>query len=335
MKKYFSIILATVVVLIIIIITMVSNFKMFKELFGSNSGYAVKINNEVVGVNEFKTYLYEQKKEFEKTGGEDIWETDFDGVSAQEVAKQNAINSLVLVKTAVSQAPELKLFLNEEENNSLKEKAKQYQEKLKNETKIELSFSEAEKIVKEGILQAKVYEYVTKGFEMSESDFEAYFNEYYENNKKELNTVKVRYIFKSIPENAENSEAITNEANTLYERALMGEDFSKLQAESSDSKDKDIYDVKSLNFGSEFEESAYSLKQGEISDVVYTEQGFYIIKAESVILPDMEELKKEIRQSYEELKKQEIYQAQLNKWAETVVIEKNDKTCNEINIEEL
>lgn len=334
MKKYLSIIIATIVILLILAFTVIGNYKMLTELFSFGGSYAVKINGEAVSVNEFKTYLYEQKKEFEKTGGEDIWETDFDGVSAQEVAKQNAVNSLVLVKTAVSQAPSLNITLSEEENKSLDEKAKQYQEKMKKETHIELSTAEAKKIVRESIIQAKVYDYVTKGFEMSDADFESYFNEYYENNKKDLNTVKVRYIFKSIG-NEENSENITNEANALYERALLGEDFAKLQKENSDSKDTEVYDVKSLNLGSEFEEAAYNLKQGEISEVIYTEQGFYIIKAESITAPNIDELKAEVRNSYEAQKKQDIYQAQLSKWSENVDIDKNDKVCNEIDIEKL
>lgn len=326
MKKYLKAFTALIILLVIA-------FFVFSSF---NKKYALKINNENISVAEFQTYLYEQKKMFEQKGGEDIWETDFDGTSAQEVAKQNAINSLVTIKTAVNQAPKLNIYLTADEENTISLKGREYFDKMKEDTPfIELSQKEAEKIVKEGIIQNKVYDFVTRGFEMSNADFESYFNKYYEENKKDLNDVKIRYIFKSLPEDEKDSEAVFNETNKLYERILLGEDFVNIQAENSDSEEKNIVNVKDLNFSSEVEDAVYSLKQGEVSDVIYTELGFYIIKAETVVTPDMNELKDKILNIYTEEKKQEIYQAQIAKWSENISIEKNENIWNSITIEDI
>lgn len=326
MKKYLKAV-AIIIMLLIIAFCVFSSF---------NKNYALKINNESISVAEFQTYLFEQKKIFEQKGEEDIWETDFDGVEAQEVAKQNAVNSMILVKTAVNQAPKLGISLTDEEENGIKQKVEEYIQKMKNETpSIELNIKDAQKIVEEGIIQNKVYDFVTQGFEMSDADFESYFNEYCEANKKELNDVKIRYIFKGVSENEENSEAVFIETNKIYERILLGEDFVKIQNEFSEADEKGVVDIKDINLGSEVEDMAYSMKQGEVSEVIYTEVGFYIIKAEAVVTGDIEKLKNEVLQIYIEQKKQEIYQNQLGKWAENVLIEKNENIWNSISIEDI
>ena len=66
--------------------------------------YVVSIDGSQVSVNEYMIYLRETVKSFEAIGGEDIWETDFDGRNAFDVARENAMNSLVMVKLSVAQA---------------------------------------------------------------------------------------------------------------------------------------------------------------------------------------------------------------------------------------
>ena len=98
------------IVLIIIfslIIIGLAAFAIF-SLKGFNDGYAIKIGDDIkVSPGEYMVYLYEQKKHFEETGGADIWETDIDGVLAEDLAKQNAIDTVIDVKVATCQADKL------------------------------------------------------------------------------------------------------------------------------------------------------------------------------------------------------------------------------------
>ena len=58
----------------------------------STEDYVVKINDEAVSKEEFNIYLFETQKSFEQFGGTDIWDTDFDGKSAEDVAKVAGID---------------------------------------------------------------------------------------------------------------------------------------------------------------------------------------------------------------------------------------------------
>ena len=84
-----------------------------------SNDYVIKIGNDKISRGEYLVYLMEQKKSFEQQGGTDIWEADFDGVSAEEVAKQNAVNTIVMVKTAVKQTKELGITLTEDDKKGI------------------------------------------------------------------------------------------------------------------------------------------------------------------------------------------------------------------------
>ena len=68
--------------------------------------YVVKINGQTVSREEFNIYMYETQKSFESLGGNDIWETDFDGRSAESVARDNTLSTVSLIKYAVEKAEE-------------------------------------------------------------------------------------------------------------------------------------------------------------------------------------------------------------------------------------
>ena len=72
--------------------------------------------------DEFLLYLYEQENIFEDIGGIDIWDTNFDGIPARDVAKNNAVNSIIVLKTSVYQAKNLNIALN---NNDVKKYKKE------------------------------------------------------------------------------------------------------------------------------------------------------------------------------------------------------------------
>lgn len=74
-----------------------------------DNGWAVKINDKTVSREEFNIYLYETQKSFESLGGEDIWETDFDGRSAETVAKENTLSTLTFVKLTAERAENMEV----------------------------------------------------------------------------------------------------------------------------------------------------------------------------------------------------------------------------------
>lgn len=300
--------------------------------FGNN--YVIKINNDKIGINEFLVYLFEQKKMFEQKGGDDIWETDFDGLKAEDVAKQNAINSIVLVKTAVKQAKELKIELTKEEINSAKEESQILYDEMKQfyGEDFDITKSEIDKIIIESSIQQKMFDFITNGFEISKTDFESYFNEYYEKNKKQIKKISIRYIFIKKADSEELIEDREKFVEDIYAKVLTGENFETLQEQYSQDDNKGIVQMKEGLFEIEIEDEIYNLNKDDISGILQTSNGYYIIKAVEVDTSDIENLKEEIKIKYAEEKKQEIYKNQSDKWALNTVIEKNEDIWNAIHV---
>ena len=100
--------------------------------------------------------------------------------------------------------------------------------------------------------------------------------------------VRARHIlFKVDPDTSPEDQAkIAEKAASVLERAKKGEDFAELAKEFSDDTSKsEGGDLGYFSRGSmvkEFENAAFSLKKGEISDLVKTAYGYHIIKVEDV-----------------------------------------------------
>lgn len=104
--------------------------------------------------------------------------------------------------------------------------------------------------------------------------------------KKFSEEVKARHILLALPPGiaADKEKEIRENAQTVLERARAGEDFATLAREYSD--DPSRVDGGYLGYftadsmADSFSTAAFSLKDGEISDLVQTEQGLHIIRVE-------------------------------------------------------
>ncbi len=126
--------------------------------------------------------------------------------------------------------------------------------------------------------------------EITEEDMKNYFEENKDSFKQE-EQVKARHIL------VEDEET----ANEIKEKLDKGEDFEKLAKEYStdtDTKEKggDLGFFSKGEMVKEFEEIAFSLKVGEISEPVKTQYGYHIIK--------VEDRKEEKEANYEESKEE-------------------------------
>ncbi len=60
---------------------------------------------KAISKSEYILYLYEATRDFNEIGGNDIWETDFDGQSAENVVKKKrAFITMVHVKVTVDKS---------------------------------------------------------------------------------------------------------------------------------------------------------------------------------------------------------------------------------------
>jgi peptidyl-prolyl cis-trans isomerase C len=147
-------------------------------------------------------------------------------------------------------------------------------------------------------IQKWIEEKVVPGIKISDEDAEKFYRENQERFKKP-ETVRASHILIKVDElDAEKAKGMTEEqkkkandelkqqalkkAQTLLAQLKQGADFAKLATENSacPSKEKggDLGAFEKGKMAEEFEKSAFSLKPGEMSDVVETEFGYHIIK---------------------------------------------------------
>lgn len=296
----------------------------------AGSDYVIKIGNDKISRGEYLVYLMEQKKSFEQQGGSDIWEADFDGVSAEEVAKQNAVNSLVMVKTAVKQTDELGITLTDEDKKNVEtqtyELLKDFSEDDLNN--LELNREKIYKIMEEVALQQKVYAYVTDSYTVNENEFKEYLNQYYEEHKSDYTTYKIKEIFlQPDVSGTANKDKIT----LAYKAIQNGSTFNSQLKSISPESNAEAFDLDVSLYTENTLQQIYSHSKGDIFMVEDTD-GYHIFEIDDIVSSSIESVEPEIRKKYIDDKKQQIYQTQNDNWQGNLTVEKNDDVWNKITI---
>ncbi len=146
----------------------------------SAEDYVVKINDEAVSKAEFNIYLFETQKSFEQFGGADIWDTDFDGRTAEEVAKDNTLTTINKVKASKQKAADMGITLTDEEGEEAKAEADNMYDELTDDQKSKIGADKQlyRDVLMDNYLYSKVYEETVKDYTVDEDGFEDYYNTY-------------------------------------------------------------------------------------------------------------------------------------------------------------
>ena len=123
--------------------------------------------------------------------------------------------------------------------------------------------------------------------EVTEKEIQSYY-EYNSDRYSQPKQVKARHILFKV--NEDDSEEVKNaakkKAEKVLEKAHKGEDFASLAGKYSEgptkSKGGDLGYFKAGEMEKPFEEAAFALKKGEISDLVQTRFGYHIILVEDI-----------------------------------------------------
>ncbi|MEQ8835139.1 MAG: peptidylprolyl isomerase [Miltoncostaeaceae bacterium] len=180
-----------------------------------------------------------------------------------------------------------------------------------------LSRAEAREIVRNSLLQQKLFEDVTRGVRFTVDDA----REYYDENTEQFETPAGRRVSHILV-------ATEDEAEALRAR-VTPENFADLaRSESTDTGSApsggDLGIMQEGQFVPEFEEAAFALEDGEISDPVESQFGFHIITADLVpaSTTSFADARQGIIQSQLEARRQEAYTT----WAEEALEEWEGRT---------
>ncbi len=326
-----------IILILILIILTVGIFSALIFLGVFNTNYVLKVGNIKISPSEYKIYLYEQKKFFEETGEADIWEVDIDGTSAEDIAKQNTINSIVTVKSALQQADKLNIKLSDSDYQTITSEAEKFYNELGSlAEKLEITYDDVYDVMEESNIQRKVFDYIANGFVIDENDFNEYYETYFNENKADLVPMKIKYIFVGFDKDKKNYDKAYSIMLGIRSKLANNEDFDTLIEKYSQSNEKSEINMKKGLFEDNVEEAVCTLgKTGDVSDIIVASNGFYIVKATYIPEVDMQAIKENAKEEYIQNKKDELYQEQSKKWSTDFAIEKNDELYSSINISDL
>ncbi len=148
-----------------------------------------------------------------------------------------------------------------------------------------LTYETFKKELRNDLLMQKLYDKEIKS-ELSEEDLK----KYYEENRykfKRPEKIKVRIIYiRNDPTDPKGREKALKRAKEALAKIKEGEDFADVASKYSNAmsriKGGDMGFVHKGMLDEPIEKAAFSLKKGEMSDIVETPTGFYIIKLEDI-----------------------------------------------------
>lgn len=142
------------------------------------------------------------------------------------------------------------------------------------------------------------------GVEVTDEEVEEYYSVYRDRRFREPESVRFRQIFMQAPQGTLSTDArakVRQQMEEVLGQAVSDGDFAQLAREhsqdSSAAQGGEMGFVQRGQLAPALEKAVFSLKEGEISDIVDTPYGFHILKAEEVKkekIKTIEEVKEEI-----------------------------------------
>ncbi|MCD8195625.1 MAG: peptidylprolyl isomerase [Lachnospiraceae bacterium] len=235
---------------------------------------------------EALVYLCNQKNQYETTYGIGMWEYEIGDETLEEYLKSQVVSQLAQVKSMVYLAGQQEVELSEENAALAASAGAEYYTSLDAE-EIEVLGVDQELIAgmyEDYCLARQAYEQITEDAAVEISDDEA-------------RIIEIQQIYVV-------EETLANE---LKIRLDEGEDFESLASNYSKSS-KITLTIARGDMDEEYEEVAFSLDNGEVSEVFASGDSYYILKCTSTYLEEeSEENKEKVAQQQRTTRFQEIY----------------------------
>lgn len=294
---------------------------------GFAEGEVFRINTLSCSRSEMNIYLTNMANAYEATFGEQIWTTSAGNTTIEDAFKETVLAKVTRIKVLNLMAKEEKISLSGDEKKSLKKAAKAYMKTLSKNEKAELGADEnlVYQMYSEYALAEKVYNSIVDevNFEISDDD---------------ARSITVEQIFiKTYHEDTHGrltdySDAAKAEAKeralAIREKAVTESDFESLCALYNE-EEESTHTYRRGEMPETYENVAFALEEGEISYVITTDDGYYIVKCISTY---ERKATNENKEAIINEAKRKAFEEKYNEFLPNVIANINEKEWENIKI---
>lgn len=302
------------------------------------------VNGSSITVGNYEKVLELEKQSIEAYYGSTVWDQEVEeGVLYKDKFKELVLDQMVYTELIYQEAEKENVLPTEDEINKaisdFKTSIKSNEEYQKQLNKIGIDDEFLKYQFARELASEKYKEYYDKNNNIEDKSMQTYYNE----NKDEFYVDEVRashILIKTIDdENNELSDEKKAEAKEKAQEVLAkvksGEDFATLAKEYSEDTGSAINggDLDFFPRGymvEPFEKAAFSMKVGEVSDLVESNFGYHIIKVTDKV--DEQKSFDEVKDDIKTTLQNENYNKQIEKLKSNAKVETNKEVLNKIKV---
>lgn len=265
--------------------------------------------------------------------GEDMWSQELEeGKTYEESVKDSIMEELQNLYLISQHAQEYEVSLTEDEQDAIKEAAKQFDESNSEEAKELVSGyrKDIEKYLELVTIQSKMDSKMKEGVDEEVSDEEAA--------QKAMKYVYFSFTTtdesgNSVTISDEEKEALRTDAQNLADRVASGEDMAAVAEEMGQTASDLTFDAESTSPNEELLAAVDAFeKEGECTDPVEDENGIYVGQLTSLLDREATDLEKS---NIVEERRQEQYDSLLEEWRSAADIKVDEKVWDKVDFEDV
>lgn len=294
-------------------------------------GSMLRIGDTQVDYREGLVYLNAVQQDYEQYYGSEIWQyaVDAQGNTMGEVIKEQTLEQIIYIKVVCQKASELGIVLSEEELQTVDRQTADYMAKLQ-ESDLLLHGVNSDiirRIYADNLLARKTFEVTTLNVDTDIPDEEAAQHKFY---TIAIRNFKIDASGNRISYEGTEAEELAARVENLRAQALESTDFYKFA--SANTEDSDMLEITGGigDFPAEYEDAVLALNTGEISEVVKTNDYYYIFYCVTYFDVDATHEKKEemIAQRQEE-----EFKNRYQEWREIIPVEVHDEIWDALDFD--
>lgn len=294
--------------------------------FGKNELF--RVGDVSCSVPEYMVFLTNTQNQYEQVYGSEIWNVALGEVTLEENVKDTVLARIAQIKTMSLLAEEKGLALSEDQTANVKAAAEEYFNSLSDTEKEALAITQQtlEGLYGEYVLADMVYQQIVDSVDPEISDDEA---RTITVDQIHMKTYTINSQGTRIEFSADMKAEVEEDMHDILEFATVdGRDFTELAAKYNEA-DTVRRSFRKGEVDQAIEEAGFALSTDQVSDVIETEDGYYLLKCISTYDKEQTDANKQL---IIKERKNEAFGKEYDAFVETLSKKLNEKLWKGIEL---